>query len=82
MDSDSDAYYEERSENEQEIAAPLNIQVNDNLESPDSPPPGSPPPAPSPPAPIPGGELSTVWEFADGGTNFLIYFNWADVLEL
>ena len=80
MDSDSDSYYEENSENVQEFAVPLNIQVNVNLESPESPPPGSS--SPVPPAPIPVGELSPVWDLPDEGTNFLNYFNRADVFEL
>ena len=62
MDSDNDSYFEESSsEEEQEVAAPLNIQVAVNLVSPESPPPqaGSPPVLP---APIPVGELAPVWE--------------------
>ena len=82
MDSDSDSYYGENSENEQEIAAPLNTQVNVNLESPELPPPGSPSLAPAPPAPIPVGELSPVWELPNDGTYFIKYFSRADVLEL
>ena len=52
MDSDSDSYFEESSDNE-EVAAPLHINVEVNLkESPESPPPGPPSPVPAPPAPI------------------------------
>ena len=81
MDSDSDSYFEESSDNEHEIAAPLKIQVNVNLESPDSPPPqpGSPLVLP---VPIPVGELAPVWELPDDGTNFLKYYTRTDVVEL
>ena len=81
MDSDSDSYFEESSENEREIAAPLNIQVNLNLESPESPPPqpGSPLVLP---VTIPVGELAPVWELPDDGTNFLNYYTRTDFLEL
>ena len=82
MDSDNDSYFEESSsEEEQEVAAPLNIQVAVNLESPESPPPqaGSPPVLP---APIPVGELAPVWELPNEGANFLNYFTRTDVLEL
>ena len=83
MDSDSYSYFEESSSgDEQEVAGPLHIQVDLNVEeSPESPPPqpGSPPVLPPP---IPVGELATVWEMPDDGTNFLNYFTRADVLEL
>ena len=78
MDSDKDSYFEESSEAEEEVAGP--IHINENIEeSPESPPPASP--SPAPPAPIPVGELSPVWELPDERTNFLNYFNRADVLE-
>ena len=74
--------FEESSDNE-EVATPLHITVELNLEeSPDPPPPGPPSPAPAPPAPIPVGELFPVWELPDDGTNFINFFNRADVLEL
>ena len=66
MDSDNDSYFEESSsEDEQEVAGPLNIQVEVNVEeSPESPPPGPPSPAPAPPAAIPVEELFPVWELS------------------
>ena len=87
MDSDSDSYFEESSDNEQEVAGPLNINIELNLEeAPEMPPPGSPPPQPGAPfvwpVPIPAGELAPVWELPDDGTNFINYFTRADVLEL
>ena len=82
MDSDSDSYFEENSDKE-EVAAPLHINLELNLEeSPKSPPPGPPSPAPAPPALIPAGELSPVWELPDDGTNFMNFSTPADVLEL
>ena len=82
MESDSDSYFEESSDNE-EVAAPLHIYLEVNLEeSPESPPPGSPSPASAPLAPIPVGEMSPVWELPDDGTNFIKSFTRADVLEL
>ena len=81
MESDYDSYFEESSENAQEVAAPLNIQVNVKLESPESPPP-QPESPPVLPLPIPVGELAPVWELPDDGTNFLNYFTRVDVLEL
>ena len=82
MDSDSDSYFEESSDNE-EVAAPLHLNLELKLEeSPESPPPGPPSPAPAPPALIPVGELSPVWELPDDGTNFMNFFTRADVPEL
>ena len=81
MESDSDSYFEESSDNEQKVAAPLNIQVIVNLESPESPPP-QPVSPPVLPVPIPVGDLASVWELPDDGRNFLNYFTSADVLEL
>ena len=82
MESDSDWYFEESSDNK-EVAAPLHINLELNLEeSLESPPPGPPSPAPTPPAPIPVGELFPVWELPDDGTKFIIFFTRADVLEL
>ena len=71
MDSDNDSYYEESStEDEQEMADPLNFDVKVNLEeSPESPPPQSGSPFVLP-VPIPVGELAPVWELPDDGTNF------------
>ena len=61
----------------------LHINVNENNnESPESPPPQPESPSPIPPTPIPVGNLSPVWELPDDGTNFLNYYNHADVLEL
>ena len=83
MDSGSDSYFEESSSgDEQEVAGPLHIQVDLNVEeSPESPPPrpGSPPVLPPP---IPVGELAPVWDLPDDGTNFFNYFTRAEVLEL
>ena len=71
MDSDSDSYLEEGSDNE-EVAAPLHINRELNLEeSAESSPPGPPSPVLAPAAPIPVGELSPVWELPDDGTNFM-----------
>ena len=80
MDSDKESYFEESSsEDEQEVAGPLHINVELNLEeSPESPPPGPP----SPPAPIPVENVAFVWELPDDGTNFINYFDRIDVLEL
>ena len=65
------------------MAAPLHLNLELNLEeSPESPPPGPPSPAPAPPAPISVGELFALWELPDDGTNFINFFNCADVLEL
>ena len=82
MESDSDSYFEDCSDNE-EVAAPLHINLEFNLEeSPESLPPGPPSPYPVPHAPIPVGELSPVWELPDDGTNLINFFTRADVLEL
>ena len=73
MESDSESYFE--SSDNEEVAAPLHIYFELNLEdSPESPPPGPPSPAPAPPAPIPVGELSPVWELPDDGTEFINFF--------
>ena len=86
MESDSDSYFEKSSsEDEQGMGGPLHVNVEVNIEeAPESPPPGppSPAPAPVPPAPIPVGELFHVWELPDDGTNFVNFFNRADVFEL
>ena len=82
MDSDSDSYFDESSDNE-EVAALLHISLELNVEeSPESPPPGPPSPALAPPAPIPVGEVFPVWELPDDGTNFINFFTRVDVLEL
>ena len=57
MESDSDSYFEDSSDNEEEVAAPLTIQVNVNLESPESPLP-QPESPPVLPVTIPVGELA------------------------
>ena len=81
MDSNKDSYFEESSDNEQELAGPLNIQVEVNIEdSPESPPPGSS--APVLPPPIPLGEMAQVWELSDDGTNFLNFHTRTDIVEL
>ena len=84
MDSDNESYFEESSsEDEQEVAGPLHINVEINLEeSPESPPPGPPSPAPAPPAPIPAENVASVWELPHDGTNFKNYFDRNDVLKL
>ena len=80
MDSDSDSYFEESSDNEG-VGAPLHINVEVNLEEPpESPPPG--PPSPAPPAQIPVENIAFVWELPDDGTNFMNFFTRAVVLEL
>ena len=82
MDSDSDSYYEEISDNEQEVAGPLHINVEVNLEeAPELPPPGPPSPAPVP-VQLPVENIAFVWELPDDGTNFVNYFDRNDVLEL
>ena len=81
LESDSDSFNEENSDNEQEVAGPLNIQVNLNVEeSPESPPPGSP--APVPPQQILVEEPAPGWEVPDDGNNFPICFTRQDVLDL
>ena len=81
MDSDSDSYYEESSDNEQEVAGPLHINVEVNVEeAPESPPPGSPELVL--PEPIPLEEPVQVWELPDDGSNFLNYYTRADMIEL
>ena len=81
MESDSDSYFEESSDNEQEVAGPLNIQVEVNIEdSPESPPPGSPELVL--PEPIPLGEPAQVWELPDDCINFLNFYTRADIVEL
>ena len=81
MENDSDSFYGEESENEQEVTGPININVNVNLEeSPESPPPG--PPSPVLPQPIPLGELPPVWELPDNGTKFLNFYTSTDITEL
>ena len=81
MESDSDSFYEQNSDNEQEVAGPLNIQVNLNVEeSPESPPPGSL--APVPPQQIPVEEPAPGWELPDDENNFLNCFTRQDMLDL
>ena len=79
MDSDSDSNYEEISEKEEEVAGPLHVNLNGNIEQ--SPPPGSPSPVLPPPR-IPEENLSPDWELRDCGNNFKNCFTHADVLEL
>ena len=82
MESDSDSYFEESSDNEQEVAGPLNIQVEVHIEEfPESPPPGSLEPV-LPPPPIPEEVVALVWELPDDGSNFMNFYTRADVLEL
>ena len=81
MDSDSDSYFEESSDNEK-VAAPLHINLEVNLEeSPEAPQAGPPSPV-LPPQLNHVGELSPVWELPDDGTNFINFFTRGDVLEL
>ena len=82
MESNSDSYFEESSENEQEVAAPLNIQVNVKLESLESPHPQPESPSSVPPPSIPEQELSPGWEPPDNGNNFMNYCTRTDVIEL
>ena len=81
MDSDSDSYYEESSDNE-EVAALLLISLEVNLEESPESPQGGPPSPFLPPQPIPVGELYPVWDLPDNGTIFFYFFTRADVLEL
>ena len=81
MDSDSDSYFEESSDNE-EVAAPLHENGEVKLEEfPESPQAGPLSPV-LPPQPIPVGELSPVWELPDDGNNFIKFFTRTDVLDL
>ena len=81
MDSNNESFYEEESENEQEAAGPININVHVNLEeSPESPLPETPSPVLSQQSPL--GELFPVWELPDNGTNFLNFYTRTDILEL
>ena len=80
LESDSESYFKESSDNEQEVAAPLNIQVNVNLESLEPPPP-QPESPPVLPVPIPVGELAPVRELPDDGTKFRNYFTKPDIFE-
>ena len=73
MESDSDSYFEESSDNE-EVAALLHINLELNLEEPpESPPPGPPSPAPAPPAPTPVGELPPSGSYQTTGPTLLIF---------
>ena len=82
MHSDSDSYYEEDSDNEQEAVGPLNKNFQVNLEeSSESPEAGPLSPVLSP-QPVPVGEFSPVWELPDDGTNFINFYTRADVLNL
>ena len=83
MDSDSDSYFDEiSSEAEEEVAGPLHVSSEINLEeSPESPSPGSPSPV-LPLQPFPVGELSPAWELPDDRTIFPNYYTRSDVLGL
>ena len=82
MESDSDSYFEESSDNEQEVAGPLNIQVEVNIEeSLELPPLGSPELVLTPPL-IPEEVVAPVWELPDDGSIFMNFYTRADVLEL
>ena len=82
MDSDSDSYYEENFEDEQEMAGRRHLTVQVNLEeSPESPQPGSPLPV-LPPQPIHVGELPPVRQLPDDGTIFINFPTRADVFHL
>ena len=81
MESDKDSFNEEDSDNEQEVAGPLNIQVEVHIEEfPESPPRKSPELVL--PRPIPLGKLAQVWELPDDGTNFLNFYTRSDIVEL
>ena len=84
MESDSDSFYEESSsDEEQEGAGPININVEINLEEPpEAPEVGPPAPVPPLPVPIPVDNVAFVWELPDDGTNFMNFYTRADVLEL
>ena len=84
MESDSDSFYEESSsDEEQEGAGPININVEVNLEEPpEAPEVGPPLPVPPAPAPVPEDNVAFVWELPDDGTNFMNFYTRADVLEL
>ena len=84
MDSDNESYFEESSsEDEQEVAGPLHIKLELNLEEvPESRSPGPPSPAPAPVAQIPVDNIAFVWELPDDGTNLISFYTRADVLEL
>ena len=80
MDSDNDSYFEESSsEDEQEVAGPLHIEIN--LEEPPEAPEAGPP-SPLPPPPILQQELAPGWELPDDGNNFLNFYTRTDVMEL
>ena len=82
MESDSDSFYEESSsDEEQEGAGPININVEVNLEEPPEVPEGGPP-SPVPPPPILEQELAPGWELPDDGNNFINFFTRTDVIEL
>ena len=82
MGSDNDSYFEESSsEEEQEVAGPLHVNVEINLdELPEAPEAG--PPSPVPPPPILEQELAPGWELPDDGNNFLNFYTRTDVMEL
>ena len=82
MESDSDSIYEENSsDEEQEGAGPININVEVNLEEPPEVPEVGPP-SPVPPPPILEQELAPGWELPDDGNNFINFFTRTDVIEL
>ena len=82
MDSDSDSFYEESSsDEEQEGAGPININVEINLEEPPEAPEVGPP-SPVPPPPILEQELAPGWELPDDEDNFLNFYTRTDVMEL
>ena len=80
MESDSDSYFEESFDNE-EVGAPLHINVELNLEEPPEAPEAGPP-SPVPPPPILEQELAPGWELPDDGDNFLNFYTRTDVMEL
>ena len=82
MDSDNESYFEESSsEDEQEVAGPLHINVETNLEEPPEAPEAGPP-SPVPPLPFLEQELARGWELPDDGNNFLNFYTRTDVMEL
>ena len=82
MDSDNDSYFEESSsEEQQEVAGPLHINVEINLDEPPEDPEAGPP-SPVPPPPILEQELVPGWELPDDGNNFPNFYTRTDVMDL
>ena len=82
MDNDNDSYFEESSDDEQEVAGPLHINVQVNLEESLESPEAGPPSPVLPPQAITVGDFSPVWELPDDGTNFMNLVSRAYVVDL